>query len=310
MSNTTMLKEQRPLRYFMPGQPLDEQIDILDSLISTAPSDSARVYTISPELAEHILKARNGANRKPNQRKVDEYVHAMRTKRWPVTGSTIVFSKSGYLLDGQHRLLACTRAKVALTTFAAFNISDGSFALIDIGRKRSNVDAFTIQRVPHPGVASSAARWVMIHSTDPLNRGVTYTNDELYSFYKESLDSPIFHNAVAAAVAIEKAGKDRTASGPRRNYLPAGAMAAYLLIFSKINRKHAAEFADLLLNNKGHGRVYITAIRERMDANGGRLHEAVRNALLVQAWNAFRSEVRPSKAIFTWNLSGDFPEVR
>jgi hypothetical protein len=37
MSNTTMLKEQRPLRYFMPGQPLDEQIDILDSLISTAP---------------------------------------------------------------------------------------------------------------------------------------------------------------------------------------------------------------------------------------------------------------------------------
>jgi hypothetical protein len=87
-------------------------------------------------------------------------------------------------------------------------------------------------------------------------------------------------------------------------------MAAYLMIFSKVNRKHAVAFADQLLNNQRHGRAYIQAIKDRMDANGGRLHEAVRNALLVQAWNAFRQDIRPSKAIFTWNLSGDFPEVR
>jgi hypothetical protein len=307
---TALQLKNPPQRFFTPGQSLEEQILVLDTLIDTAPSDSARTYTISPELAEHILKTRNGANRKPNARKVDEYVHAMKTKRWPVTGSTIVFSKSGYLLDGQHRLLACARAKVPLTTFVAFNISDGSFAMIDIGRKRSNVDAFTIQRVPHPGVASSAARWVMIHENDPLNRGVTYTNDDLFNYFKANLDGPLFHAAVTAAVAIEKAGKDRLSGGARRNYLPAGSMAAYLLIFSKVNRKHAGAFADQLLNNQRHGRAYIQAIKDRMDANGGRLHEAVRNALLVQAWNAFRQDVRPSKAIFTWNLSGDFPEVR
>ena len=299
-----------PQRFFTPSQPLDEQIETLDSLISSSPSDTARIYTISPELAEHILKTRNGANRRPNQRKVDEYVYAMKTKRWPVTGSTIVFSKTGYLLDGQHRLLACARAKVPLTTFAAFNIADGSFAMIDIGRKRSNVDAFTIQRVPHPGVAASASRWIMIHESDPLNRGVTYTNDELFTYFRANLDTPLFHSAVASAIAIEKAGKDRSSAGSRRNYLPAGALAAYLMIFSKINRKHALAFADQLLNNRGHGKAYISAIKDRMDANGGRLHEAVRNALLVQAWNAFRADTRPSKAIFTWNLSGDFPEIR
>ena len=308
--SAVMMKPNVPQRYFTPGQTIEEQIEILDSLILTSANDVARVYTISPELAEHILKNRNGANRKPNARKVDEYLHAMKTKRWPVTGSTIVFSRSGYLLDGQHRLLACVRAKLPLTTFVVFRIDDGSFAMIDIGRKRSNVDAFTIQRVPHPHIAASASRWVLIHENDPLNRGVTYTNDELYNFFKTNLDSPLFHASVASAIAIEKACKDRLSGGSRRNYLPAGSMAAYLMIFSRVNRKHASAFADQLLNNQRHGRAYIQAIKDRMDANGGRLHEAVRNALLVQAWNAFRSDARPSKAIFTWNLSGDFPEVR
>jgi len=111
------------------------------------------------------------------------------------------------------------------------------------------------------------------------------------------------------ALDIEEASKEKSPGGKRRNYLPAGSLAAYLLLFSKINRKNAAQFANLLLCNQRHGRAYINVIRERMDANAGRLHESVRNGLFVQAWNAFRSEVRPSKAIFTWNLNGDFPEI-
>ena len=308
--NTPLHLNKQPPRYFTPSQNLAEQIEILDSLIDTAPSDSARVYTFTPELAEHILKSRNGANRSPNMRKVDEYVHAMQTKRWPVTGGTIVFGKTGYLMDGQHRLLACVRAKVPLTTFVAFNINDGAFAMIDIGRKRSNVDAFQIARVPHANTASSAARWIKIHESDPLNRGVTYTNDDLFAYYKTNLDTPAFHEFVSLAIDIEEATKGTSLGVKRRNYLPAGSLAAYLLIFSKVNRKQAALFADQLLRNQRHGRAYINAIRDRMDANGGRLHEAVRNALFVQAWNAFRQDVRPSKAIFTWNLSGDFPEIR
>ena len=307
--NTPLHLNRQPPRYFAPNQNLEEQIEILDVLISTAPADSARVYTFSPALAEYIIKTRNGANRKVNSMKVDEYIHAMETKRWPVTGSTIVFSKSGFLLDGQHRLLACIRSGVPLTTFVAFNISDAAFAMIDIGRKRSNVDAFHIARVPNPSTAAAAARWVMIHEEDPMNRGKTWTNEELFEYYKLHLDTPVFHEFVTMALEIEEASKDKSPGGRRRNYLPAGSLAAYLLIFSKVNRKHAAQFANLLLCNQRHGRAYINTIRDRMDANGGRLHEAVRNALFVQAWNAFRQDVRPSKAIFTWNVSGDFPEV-
>jgi hypothetical protein len=306
---TPLHLNKQPPRYFAPSQNLEEQIEILNTLIETAPSDSARVYTITPALAEHIIKTRNGANRKPNTAKIDEYIHAMETKRWPVTGSTIVFSKSGYLLDGQHRLLACIRAEVPLTTFVAFNIPDSAFAMIDIGRKRSNVDAFQIARIPNPNIAASAVRWIMIHEDDPLNRGRTWTNEELFKYYEAKLNTPVFHEFVSMALDIEEASKEKSPGGKRRNYLPAGSLAAYLLIFSKINRKHAAQFANLLLCNQRHGRAYINVIRERMDANAGRLHESVRNGLFVQAWNAFRQDVRPSKAIFTWNLNGDFPEI-
>jgi hypothetical protein len=296
-------------RYFTPSQSTEEQIEILNLLVETAPPDSARVYTITPALAEYIIKYRNGANRKPNTAKIDEYIHAMETKRWPVTGSTIVFSKGGCLLDGQHRLLACIRAQVPLTTFVVFNILDSAFAMIDIGRKRSNVDAFQIARVPNPSTAAAAARWVMIHKDDPLQRGRTWTNEELFKFYETELNTATFHEFVALALDIEEASKEKSPGGRRRNYLPAGSLAAYLLLFSKVNRKSAAQFANQLLCNQRHGRAYINAIRDRMDANGGRLHEAVRNALFVQAWNAFRQDVRPSKAIFTWNLAGDFPEI-
>ena len=306
---TALHLNKQPQRYFTPSQSVEEQIDILNLLIDTAPPDSARVYTITPALAEYIIKNRNGANRTPNTAKIDEYIHAMETKRWPVTGSTIVFSKGGFLLDGQHRLLACIRADVPITTFVVFNIPDSAFAMIDIGRKRSNVDAFQIARVSNPGTAAAAARWIMIHEDDPMNRGKTWTNEELFKYYESKLNSPTFHEFVALALDIEEASKDKSPGGRRRNYLPAGSLAGYLTIFSRVNRKQAAMFANQLLSNQRHGRAYINAIRDRMDANGGRLHEAVRNALFVQAWNAFRQEARPSKAIFTWNLSGDFPEI-
>jgi hypothetical protein len=309
MTTPLHLNKQPPLRYFTPSQNIEEQIEILNNLIETAPPDSARVYTITPALAEYIIKHRNGANRKPNTAKIDEYIHAMETKRWPVTGSTIVFSKGGFLLDGQHRLLACIRAQVPLTTFVVFNIPDSAFAMIDIGRKRSNVDAFQIARVPNSSTAAAAARWIMIHEDNPLNRGRTWTNEELFKFYESKLNTASFHEFVSMALDIEEATKEKAPGGKRRNYLPAGSLAAYLVLFSKINRKGAAQFANQLLCNQRHGRAYINTIRERMDANAGRLHESVRNALFVQAWNGFRQETRPSKAIFTWNLSGDFPEI-
>jgi hypothetical protein len=296
-------------RFFSPGMPLTDQIDVLNELIKSSTPDVARVYTISPALAEHIVNNLNGSNRKPSKAKVLEYVHAMQTKRWPVTGATLVFSKLGYLLDGQHRLLACIQAGVPLTTFIAFNIPDGAFAMIDIGRKRTNTDAFFVAKIANSNVAAAATRWIMIHEKDPTFRHLTFTNDEMYSYYKTNLDNVLFQECVTQAVEIEASTRALSPAGQRRNYCPSGPMAAYLYLFALKSRRQSAQFAGELISMNRYGRVYIKAIRDRMDANTGRIHEVVRNALLVQAWNAFRDGDRVSKQLMKWDWSEDFPVI-
>ena len=270
----------------------------------------ARVYTISPELADHIVKNLNRSNRKASSEKINEYVAAMEEKLWPVTGASLVFSKAGYLIDGQHRLLACIKSGKPLTTFVVFNIPDASFAMMDLGRKRSNRDMFYTSRVRNSSAACSATRWLMVHRDNPVSRSESYTNHQLYSFYSKNLDLPTFHEIVSLAMDIERATKQLAPSGRKRNYLPAGSTAAYLFMLVQVNKKQGLAFANQLLLGTGHGRAYIKTVRERMDANGGRLHEILRNALLVQAWNAYRSEVRAGKSIFTWTPSSDeFPQI-
>jgi hypothetical protein len=222
----------------------------------------------------------------------------------------LVFRKTGYLLDGQHRLLACIQANMPLTTFIVFNIPDGAFAMIDIGRKRTNTDAFFVAKIANSNVAAAATRWIMIHDQDPTFRHLTFTNDEMYIYYKQNLDNALFHECVTHAVEIEASTRALSPAGQRRNYCPAGPMAAYLYFFMMKNRKQASQFVGELVNMQRHGRVYIKAIRDRMDANSGRIHEVVRNALLVQAWNAFREGGRVSKQLMKWDWSEDFPVIR
>jgi hypothetical protein len=309
MLNTIQPADTKGQRFFTPGMPLKNQTAVLADLIRTAQPDTARVYTISPELAEHIINNLNGSNRKPARAKIAEYVHAMQTRRWPVTGATLVFSKAGFLLDGQHRLLACIQSGIPLTTFCVFNIPDGAFAMIDIGRKRSNTDAFFVAKVANSSVASAATRWIMIHQEDPTFRHLTFTNDELYSYYKQHLDTPLFHECVANAIEIETTSKSLSPAGQRRNYIPAGPTAAYLFLFANKNRKAASQFVGELIAMRLHGKSYIKAIRDRVDANAGRIHEVVRNALMVQAWNAYRGGQRITKQSLKWDWSEDFPNI-
>lgn len=302
------LPNVRPMRHFLPSMTLDHQIEILDNLIVTAPSDSARIYTITPDLAEHILKHRNGANRRPSSGKISEYVEAMRKKRWPVTGASIVFSKSGLLMDGQHRLIAAVQAKMPLTTFVAFNIDDGAFAMIDIGRRRNNVDAFTIARIKEPSTTAKACRWLLVHQTNPTDRGLSYTNDQLFDFYTKKVDTSLMHECVLLALEIEQSTK-QLAVGKTRNYIPAGATAAYLYLFAQKNKRHMLAFAQEMISYHGHGRAVVKNIKDRIDNNVGRIHDVVRNALIVQAWNAYRNDVRASKTLFNWTLSDEFPVI-
>jgi hypothetical protein len=107
----------------------------------------AQVVTITPEMAEKLLE-NNDHNRKVTQSRVNEYAQEIKDGMWLNNGESIIVSKSGRLLDGQHRLLAVVKAERSIEALLVEGVEDqqdGVDTFLSINTKnRSNVDALTI----------------------------------------------------------------------------------------------------------------------------------------------------------------------
>lgn len=305
VANLNIASDRQTQRYFMPNMKLADQCAVLESLIKNPPP-AAYIHTIYPELAGWILDNVNGINRPRSSKKVSEYVDALEKDRWPVTGATMVFSKQGYLLDGQHRLQACKIANKPIRTFVVFGIDAGAFTMIDIGRKRTNMDAFHIEHVPNPKVSAKAVRWLHIFQTDPINRGLQITNDDAIRIYRDDkkINRRLLDECVEKAIVIEKETK------LRGRQMPSGSMAALLYQFAIKSQKDADAFGRMFIQNKGVAKTVMSRIAVVMANSGGRINEAYRNAITVIAWNAFRSGKTLNAKTLNWTSeASDFPEI-
>jgi hypothetical protein len=99
--------------------------------------------TITPKEATALLKL-NKRNRPLSKGVVNRYVEDMKGGRWKFNGSTILISKSGILLDGQHRLAACIQADVPFQALVVRDLDDDVMATVDAGKKRSAGDALAL----------------------------------------------------------------------------------------------------------------------------------------------------------------------
>jgi hypothetical protein len=91
-------------------------------------------------MAQRILLERNTGNRKIRLSRVFEYAEAMKKGQWAITHQGIAISRSGILLDGQHRLLAVIRSGVTVPMQVTMNVPDESFPTIDCGTPRGAHD--------------------------------------------------------------------------------------------------------------------------------------------------------------------------
>ena len=105
----------------------------------TAPPTAVQLIAITPQMATKMLK-NNGVNRHVRRRVVEKYARDMRDGNWHFTHHTIALSKSGRLLDGQHRLLAIVESRATITMFVTFNLEDESQDFMDSGTSRTAAD--------------------------------------------------------------------------------------------------------------------------------------------------------------------------
>lgn len=138
-------------------------------------SVTTELVTVIPSVAQAWLD-QNVHNRKVSDHLVRRYMRDMKDGTWRVTGDGIRFSKSGKLLDGQHRLIACVRAQTNFETFVVYGLDDLDQEFIDIGKARNIVDIFDLRGIQNSRRLSSSLRLLLAYKD-----GVANVRSQAYS---------------------------------------------------------------------------------------------------------------------------------
>ena len=114
---------------------------------------------ISPDMAYMLLH--NNKNRNIKKANLQKIAQSIGAEGWDVGISMIVFTDSGRLIDGQHRLIACKSTNTPIISIYSV-VPDTEFAMrsIDRGAKRSLADDLRLAGAPNSGILSTVIRAV------------------------------------------------------------------------------------------------------------------------------------------------------
>lgn len=266
------------------------------------PPENSRIFTITSEMAAALLTNYNQGNRSPKPRNIERYASDMEAGDWALTGDTIKFSDKGVLRDGQNRLMACVRSGVPFTTHVVFGISDEFFDRMDRGKTRDGSDLLAISGVPYSTTVSSAIRWVHLIDTGRVKTREGYDSRQTLQLFQTRYSE-----------LLQFVPQARKIYGVTRQ--PPSLVAALLFQFERANSAKAQEFANAWESGLWSGRFKAIGLVQSELASlhsitKGRIHDVVRAALIVKAWNLFISGRHGRKNEIMWTLAEDFPQIR
>lgn len=103
------------------------------------------VRKITPDVAAKWLKMCNGEFQRPLRKPyVELLARSMTSGQWANNGESIIFSRTGKLLDGQHRLSAVVLSGITIMATVATGVLEKDFDTIDTGQGRTMGDILKI----------------------------------------------------------------------------------------------------------------------------------------------------------------------
>lgn len=94
---------------------------------------------VTPDMAKLWLKNNEG-NRNLSDSAVERYVSDMKRGTWKPNTDSIGITKSGQLIQGQHRLTAVVESECTVLMLVTYGYGDDVFSVLDRGRGRSFAD--------------------------------------------------------------------------------------------------------------------------------------------------------------------------
>lgn len=237
---------------------------------------------ITPEIAKEYLEL-NTFNRKISQPVLLRYVNDMKNGKWKDdTFELIKISKTGRILDGQHRLEAVVKSKCSIYFHIAFNLEENIFDVLDTGKSRNASDCFRIAGVKSSNtIPSIIAHYNLLKSGKKSIAQLNFksTNAELLNQYYEDVDfwqnvsrkTNNWYHAFAKIITPSFIG---------------GSFA----YFYTLNPTKAELFIDQLCTgvNITNNSIYLLRTKLILDKTSPRkLPRMLKIALIIKTWNHF-----------------------
>ena len=258
----------------IPALPALEREFFSTGVEAAYPGVRVRLVQLTPEMASELI-ARNEKNRNIKPLNLARMKRALVGGSWKFNGDTVCLSRSGRLIDGQHRCQMVIDTGVAITVVLVEGLDDDVFDTKDIGARRKASDVLHILGATNCTTLASALGYVDKYFSGKMDssEGVsTFAIDDLLDEHRDLIDS-------VRAVA-------------NNGLVTPGLLAAMHYLFSLDSREEADRFLrDLkagagLADNDG---VYV--LRERLMKNRSakaKLPTVEIAALVIKAWNSRR----------------------
>lgn len=267
--------------------------------------------TFTPERAAMALENNT------HNRKIGSQVHplraAMENGLWDDNVSKINFSHDGQLLDGQHRLLSCTKSNVAIRTLVTWGLEQKSQLVTDRRGGRSLSDDISIAKFKNSSSVAAVSRVCYYRSIGRsvkqiLNHGyanITIPDAMIYEYFLAHPEIVDYQKLISR---VYDSIRDLKVSGSILNIL--------VLEFNQICETDASAFWSSLSSGiANYEDDPIILLRKRLSDNArssvNKLPKDVMAALIIKAWNAWQKGVPVKTLRYTQGGASpeSFPEI-
>lgn len=248
------------------------------------------VVLVSPEVAAAWLDV-NVKNRPLSSSVVDKYARDMGAGRFPFTGDPIRFDSSGMLIDGQHRLSACVKAKTPFRTLVLYGLPPDAQSHMDKGKSRSAADTLALEGFHHARAIAAVARIMLDERYGRGQLNAAWSTAEIKAVLERH---PQVH---ASARRVYAKNPPRSISAAQLAYVHT--VASSILGMPERADEFVAVFVDGIPNYENDPAHLLRErlIRSATSSDQMKRREAFRG--MKQAWNAFATR-RPLK-VLKWN---------
>lgn len=275
---------------------------LISSYLNSNASERVVRVTVTPELASEILKS-NTRNRNLRETAVDKLSAVLRNGEWKFNGEAIQISKSGTLLNGQHRLTAVVRTGISIDTIIVFGMDESSQETMDFGSKRSVADILKFRGYKNvTNLVSLASSLALYRKTGSLTtaiwKNVPQTPAEIVKFVE---DHPELAAEALEAVSIGQK--------LRLSIKPVGLARAAMF---DVDSEDAAYFWRRIIDPVGLDFDSPFLAFRDWALNPSRVPSSTQNAtkeqvaILIKAWNKFR-QGEPCQRLY-FRSGGSNPE--